>query len=182
MTAVWLVRIGVVIAFVLGMGRVANAQAHVVIGGGFAIPGGPLGANRGLGPLARFSVGFGSPTSARMFRIDGEVAHMLGGGGPSPWSDASLTSFAAIANLISAWPGERAPYLVLGGGFQRLQVSGEPNPYGVTPGLRAGVGTRAPFRRSQLSFEIAAHLNVTDFAAGEYSFGYFFPIIAGLRF
>jgi hypothetical protein len=170
----------VVLALVIP--TVTYAQAAPTIGVGVAIPGGALGEQRNPGPVVRIGVTFGPPTKAAQFRLEGEVAHMRGNGSANSWSNSHFTSIAALANLIVGPRGLAAPYVLLGAGIQRLQATGVQNPYGVTGGLRLGLGVRGHVRQTHGYVEIVSHLNLTDFAAGDFEAGFFFPVVVGVRF
>jgi hypothetical protein len=166
----------------LSIASTAQAQTAATVGVGLAVPGGALGAQRTLGPLARLGVTFGSPTKAIQFRFEGEVARMPGPGGPDAWSSSDFTSVAALANLLVGTRGSTAPYLLLGAGIQQLQATGIKNPYGPTGGLRLGFGVRGRVRRARGYVEAISHLNLSDFAAGDFEPGFFFPVVVGVRF
>jgi len=107
---------------------------------------------------------------------------MPGTGVPGDHTSFNVTSTAVLANLLVGARGITAPYVVLGAGVQSLEVEHVRNPYGLTGGLRAGVGLRARVRETLAYVELIAHLNLTDHGAGDFTAGYFFPVVAGVRF
>lgn len=173
-------RVGMCIVL-FALARGASGQVLPTVAAGLANPGGAFGERRHVGPLARFGLTFGKPDAARQFRLDAELAHMPGEEAGA-WTRGDMTSQAIIANFIGGARGITAPYLLFGVGLQRLNAENTPNPYGNTLGARVGVGFRSRSRGHLWYVESAAHLNVTDYGSREFNAGYFFPIVAGIRY
>jgi hypothetical protein len=170
--------------FVLTLAVPSARGQSAIASVGIAIPTGGLGARRGAGPIARFGGEWRPPVSAVNFRLEAELASMLGSpGGSNGSSTGDLKSFAGLATVVVGSSGQRRGYATLSIAAQSLSVRGANNPYGTTPGLRAGFGFRMPAGKRWLVIEAARHLNVTDFATGrDFEAGTFNLITAGLRF
>lgn len=164
-----------------------NAQAVApIVAAGVANPGGALGVYRNAGPLVRSGLVFGGPHRVSQLRLEVEYAWMPGQNRRLYRFDArdkDLTS-VGIFGTLTIGPSSPlwAPFLAIGAGLQRLTAAGVRNPYGTTIGLRAGLGLNRRLGRRRAFLELMAHGNLTDHAAGDFQMGYFFPIVAGLRF
>ena len=50
------------------------------------------------------------------------------------------------------------------------------------PGVRTGFGLTGRHRTRLVFVEVLLHANLTDHGAGDYAIGYYFPVVAGVRF
>lgn len=161
---------------------VAAQRAGPTVAVGMAVPRGPLGAERGAGPLGRIGLVFGASRAAVQFRIEAERAYMPARGAQTTSQSSSLTSTAVLGNVIVGPRGFTMPYLVVGGGIQWLRAGRLPSIYGATPGVRIGIGLRSRIGSTYPYVELLSHLNLTDFASAEWQAGHFLPVVAGVRF
>jgi hypothetical protein len=53
---------------------------------------------------------------------------------------------------------------------------------GLWRGVHLGVGLTGRHHTRHVFLEVLVHANLTDHGAGDYAIGYFFPVVAGVRF
>lgn len=162
------------------------AQAvAAIVAGGVANPAGGLGKYRSAGPVVRAGVVFGSPRRVSQWRLELESAWMAGQN-RLPWFDSRDKDLTSVGVFGTLTVGPRsplwAPYFAIGAGLQRLTASGVQNPYGTTAGFRTGFGLNRRLGHRHAHLELLVHTNLTDHGAGDFQAGYFFPMVAGLRF
>lgn len=92
-----------------------------------------------------------------------------------------LDIVGARAAAVYEVPSEPRLYALLGAGGYRLHVSGERNPYGITPGLHAGAGLRIPTPAADLVVEAGAAVMLTDYGNQDFIASTYFPLTIGFR-
>lgn len=180
------VRLGILMALLAFLPAHLSAQAvSSIVSFGLANPSGGLGEFRNTGPVARAGVVLGHPRRVSQWRIEMEYARMTGREqSPSVDSrDADIRSLGLFGTIsIGPRTPRWAPYFAIGAGLQRLNTVGVRNPYGTTPGVRTGFGLTGRHHTRHVFLEVLLHANLTDHGAGDYAIGYFFPVVAGVRF
>jgi hypothetical protein len=180
------VRFGILMALLAFLPAHLRAQAvSSIVSFGLADPSGGLGEFRNTGPVARAGVVLGHPRRVSQWRVEMEYARMTGREqSPSLASrDADITSLGLFGTItIGPRTPRWAPYFAIGAGLQRLNTVGVRNPYGTTPGVRTGFGLTGRHHTRHVFLEVLVHANLTDHGAGDYAIGYFFPVVAGVRF
>lgn len=158
---------------------------HLEFGAGVAAPSGAWATNRSVGPLVRAGL---MVEAARLWRLrlDGEAAWMPGSSDSlRPGSDqGDLRVLGGMVNLLIG-TNTRAvsPYLLVGVGLQRIQVTDSRNPYGNTVGARFGGGVYATRKHFVLTLEVAPTVVLTDYGTGrDMEYGSYWPVSLGIRF
>ena len=165
---------------------IAAQVIHPDVGLGAAVPTGPLGEGRGIGPLVRLGFVVGDTARRIRLRVEGEAAWMPArearGRTSSPVGD--WRAFSLVGSVLIGPRGSRvASYLVLGAAAQGVDIGGQTNPYGTLAGVRAGAGVRGRVGAYVLRVEVTPHAVLSDFGTGrDFAVGTYWPISVGLTF
>ena len=103
----------------------------------------------------------------------------------SSWSAGTFRTVSGMASMVVGARGTPAvaPYLVVGMGLQTMSVVGVTNPYGLSFGVRGGVGLEWHVGRRTMFAEVSSHAAVTDFGTtSDFSLATYIPLTIGIRF
>jgi hypothetical protein len=177
------------IATAIAVARVSAQSVERSVALGVAVPTGGLGAFRSLGPLLRGAVTLGNRERRNVrLRLELESAWLVGDEKRAPSGSWSAGTFHTVSGLAAMIVGARgtpsaAPYLLLGLGMQQMSVEGAKNPYGLSVGVRAGVGLQWRAGRRTMFGELATHAAATDFGTtSDFSLATYVPVAIGIRF
>lgn len=154
---------------------------------GVAIPTGPYGETRGLGPLSQLSLVFRDPESKVRFRFEAEGAwfpsrEQASGFVSSSQGDLRILSILGTVLLAPGIPGVR-PYVGVGAGRHWLRVPSSVNPYGAVFGVRAAVGLEGGWGDRRWRAEVGTHAVLSDYATGrDFGLGTYLPFMVGMQF
>jgi hypothetical protein len=136
----------------------ARARPEFEAAVGAAVPHGVLGQHRKSGLFVRAGLAIGDARRIVSLRVHGEAALLSGrpttGADPSERNDLRVLGLMGSVKL-GPGPISLGPYLIAGGGLQRLAVAGDPRAVSWAPAVRAGIGLEARIRRLGFTLEIA---------------------------
>lgn len=154
---------------------------------GVAVPTGPYGETRRLGPLSQLSLVFRDPESKVRFRFEAEGAwfpsrEQASGFASSSQGDLRILSILGTVLLAPRIPGVR-PYVGIGAGRHWLRVPSSVSPYGAVFGVRAAVGLEGGWGNRRVRAEVGTHAVLSDYATGrDFGLGTYLPFIVGMQF
>ena len=160
--------------------------AELGVAAGVAVPVAGYGS-RTPGPLVRGAVTLRGPEHRVRWRGELEGVWLLDGTDDLADVSSRNGTLRAVSGVVSVLVGGTQPqgtvYGVLGVGAQVLRVRGSTNPYGTTPGVRAGLGVRRRIGRAALHVEITPHWALTDFGTGrDFGLGAYVPVVVSIGF
>ena len=156
---------------------------------GVALPTGGLSAQRTAGPVLRAAVALGDRQRRHVrLRLELEGAWLVGDARRAEsgsWSAGTFRAVSGLATMVVGATGspQVAPYLLVGMALQRMAVVGVRNPYGMTIGVRAGVGVQWRVGSRTMFAEVSPHVAATDFGTtSDFSAATYVPVTIGIRF
>lgn len=155
----------------------AAAQRGTLLGlnVGVAVPSGSMATSRGTG--WHLSGTIESPHAGR-FRFRADAVYE---GFPARLAE-DLEIVGARGAVVYEVAAEPRLHALLGAGGYRLRIDGSRNPYGITPGLHAGVGLRIPGGGAYLLVvEAGAAIMLTDYGNQDFIPSTCFPLTIGFR-